>query len=96
VLAGRPIVTRVGTADVLAEARRSGEALIVDLAHIDGGWEGAPPTLVAFLERYDRPRDCAEVRWAVRATNCARPNERPRSLLVRRGFTITRDPVLGD
>jgi hypothetical protein len=96
VLAGRPVIVRIGTAKVLAEVWRSGDALIADLAHVDGGGEGALPTLAAFLERYARSRGCAEVRWAVRATNCARPNDRLRQVLVRRGFRITADAELGE
>ena len=96
VLAGRPIVARVGTAEVLAECRRAGDALVVDLAQIDGGGEGALPALTAFVERYARSRGYVEVRWAVRATNCAKPNEKLRRVLIRRGFTIRDVPDLGE
>ena len=37
VFPGRPIVARVGSADVLVQCRRHGDTLVVDLAHIDGG-----------------------------------------------------------
>jgi hypothetical protein len=96
VLAGRPIVARIGTASVLAECRRAGDALIVDLAHIDGGGEGALPTLSAFVEGYARSRGCTEIRWAVRATNCAKPNEKLKRVLVRRGFATQDVPELGE
>ena len=95
-LAGRPIVVRVGSASLLAECRGDGESLVVDLAHIDGGGEGALPTIVAFVERYARSRQYARIEWAVRATNCARPNERLRRLLERRGFVIRDAPGLGE
>lgn len=96
VLADRPIVVRVGSAEVLAECRRAGESFVVDLAHIDGGGEGALPTLVAFVERYARSRRYRQIEWAVRATNCARPNERLRSVLERRGFVVRDVPGLGE
>ena len=50
VFIGRPLVVRVGSADVLAECQRRGNRLVVDLAHIDGGGEGALPTLTRFIE----------------------------------------------
>ena len=49
VFPGRPVVARVGSAEVLVECKHNGETLIVDLAHIDGGGEGALPTIVSFI-----------------------------------------------
>ena len=50
VIADRLVVVRIGTAQVLAECRRNGDALIVDLAHIDGGGDGALPALAAWSQ----------------------------------------------
>jgi hypothetical protein len=96
IFAGRPLVVRVGTADILLECRHQGTRLTLDLAHIDGGGEGALPTLGAFADRFARSRGFSTIEWAVRATNCARPNERLRRVLVRRGFIVQDVPGLGE
>jgi hypothetical protein len=96
VFIGRPAVVKIGSAELLAECRRQGSTLIVDLAHIDGGGEGALPTLTAFLNRFAQDRGFAEIEWIVRATDCARPNERLQRILVRKGFTVRRLGAGGD
>ncbi len=96
VFIGRPMVVRVGSADVLAECHRRGTRLVVDLAHIDGGGEGALPTLTRFIERFAARRGFASIDWLVRATNCARPNEKLRRVLVRKGFEIRTLPEFGE
>jgi len=96
VFAGRPIVVRVGTAEVLVECRRrGGDHLVVDLAHIDGGGEGALPALAQFVAKFAQSRGFRQIEWLVRATNCARPNEKLRRVLVRRGFHIEQHPEFG-
>jgi len=96
VFMGRPVVVKVGSAELLAECRRQGSTLIVDLAHIDGGGEGALPTLTAFLNRFAQDRGFAEIEWIVRATDCARPNERLQRILVRKGFSVRSVGARGD
>jgi hypothetical protein len=88
VFIGRPVVVRVGSAEVLAECHGRDTTLVVDLAHIDGGGEGALPTLTTFLDRFAQRRGFQRVEWLVRATNCARPNDKLRRVLVRKGFEI--------
>ena len=96
VFIGRPIVIRVGSADVLVECQRRGTTLVVDLAHIDGGGEGALPTLTRFIERFAATRSFAQIDWLVRATNCARPNEKLRRVLIRKGFEVRTLPEFGE
>ena len=96
VLLGRPVVINVGTAQVLAECHRRGPVLIVDLGHIDGGGEGALPTLVAFVSRFAESRGFEQIEWLVRATNCARPNAKLRRVLLRKGFEVRQIPEFGE
>ena len=88
VFMGRPVVVKLGSPELLAECRRRGSTLVVDLAHIDGGGEGALATLTAFLNRFAQNRGFAKIEWIVRATDCARPNERLQRILIRRGFNV--------
>ena len=88
VFVGRPVVVRVGSAEILAECHRRGTTLTVDLAHVDGGGEGALPTLTLFVSRFAQSRGFDHIEWLVRATNCARPNDKLRRVLVRRGFVV--------
>src|SRR6185295_5574285 len=74
VFTGRPVVARVGSAEILIECKRRSEVLVVDLAHIDGGGEGALPAVVGFVERFAKNRDFRTIEWLVRATRCANPN----------------------
>ena len=93
--AGRPIVVRVGTAEVLVECRRRATTLVVDLAHVDGGGEGALPALTRFIGQFAQSRGFREIEWLVRATNCARPNPKLQRLLLRRGFQVLEHPEFG-
>lgn len=96
VFPGRPVVARVGSADVLVECKRHGDTLVVDLAHIDGGGEGALPTVVRFIERFAKDKNFSTIEWLVRATRCANPNPKLRRVLVRKGFEIHEHPDFGE
>jgi hypothetical protein len=58
----RPVVVKLGSAELLAECSHRGATLLVDLAHIDGGGEGALPTLSAFLSRFAGRRGFEQIR----------------------------------
>ena len=88
VLSNRPIVFRVGTADILGEFKVRGESLIIELAQIDGGGEGVLPTLTSLAHRYAKQRGLKTVEWVVHALNCAEPNPKLRRVMERRGFQI--------
>jgi hypothetical protein len=88
IFVGRPVIVRVGTAEILAECHRRAATLVVDLAHIDGGGEGALPALVSFATRFAQARGFTRIEWLVRATNCAAPNLKLRRVLMRKGFEV--------
>jgi hypothetical protein len=52
VFCGEPIVFRAGSAEILGKFERTPDRLILELAHIDGGGEGALPALGALASRY--------------------------------------------
>ena len=88
VFCDRPIAFHAGSAELLAEFRRSPERLTLELAHIDGGGEGVLPTLSALAQRYALRAGIPQIEWLVHAVQCARPNMKLRAVLVRRGFEI--------
>jgi hypothetical protein len=88
VFCGTPILFRAGSATILGAFERETDRLILELAHIDGGGEGALPTLAALAIRYAQREGLAHLEWRVHAVNCARPNSKPRRVLERRGFAI--------
>ena len=73
VFTGRPVVARVGSAEILIECKRRGEVLVVDLAHIDGGGEGALPTVVGFVERFAKNRDSHTIESKPETEACLGP-----------------------
>lgn len=88
ILAGRPLVARAGTSEVLMSLELRDDLLRAELAHVDGGGEGVLPALISIIVRLARLRGAREVEWLVFATNCARPNPRLRPVLERRGFVV--------
>jgi hypothetical protein len=96
VFCGEPLVFRVGTAEILGSFRVSGGALVVELAHIDGGGEGVLPTLAVLAERYARRMGLTALEWRVHAVHCARPNLKLRRVLERRGFQVRDVPGSGE
>jgi hypothetical protein len=95
VLSGKPLVFRVGTAEVLGSFRVADGMLVLELAHIDGGGEGVLPTLAVLAERYAQREGLRALEWRVHAVNCARPNPKLRRVLERRGFQVTEVPGCG-
>ena len=92
---GRPLVARVGTAEVLISLVLDGGVLRAELAHVDGGGEGVLPALISVILRFARRQSAAEIEWLVFATNCARPNPRLRPILEGRGFVVREVPDRG-
>jgi hypothetical protein len=95
VVNGRPLVARVGTAQVLISLALDDRLLRAELAHVDGGGEGVLATLISVIVRFARQRGATEIEWLVFATNCARPNPRLRPILEGRGFTVREVPDRG-
>ena len=88
VLRDEPLVFRAGSASVLGRFRVTGDTLLMELAHIDGGGEGALPGLASLASRYAKREGLAFVEWHVHAVHCAKPNLKLRRVLERRGFEI--------
>lgn len=95
VFSGKPLVFKVGTAQILGEFSIQDNSLIIELAQIEGGGEGALPAIAALAERYARHNNLEAVEWIVHAINCANPNLKLRRILERRGFVIKNVPSFG-
>jgi len=96
IFCGRPLVFKIGTAEILGEFRRTPTRLIIELAQIDGGGEGVLPSLWILTCRYAQQNGIPEVEWIVHAIYCAHPNLKLRRLLNRLGFTIEDVPGIGE
>jgi len=88
VLSDEPLVFRAGSANLLGRFRVEGRALVMELAHVDGGGEGALPALAALARRYAAREGLASIDWRVHAVHCAKPNLKLRRVLERRGFEV--------
>lgn len=96
VLRDEPLVFRVGSASLLGRFKVAGDALVMELAHIDGGGEGALPSLASLVSRYARREHLAFIEWRVHAVHCARPNLKLRRVLERRGFVVRQVEGIGE
>ena len=95
VFTGKPLVFKTGSAQLLGEFVLRENRLVIELAHIDGGGEGALPTIAVLAERYARQNNLAAVEWIVHAINCAYPNLKLRRVLERRGSQLKDVPGYG-
>jgi hypothetical protein len=96
VLRDEPLVFRAGSANLLGKFRVEAETLVLELAHIDGGGEGALPALASLGMRYAKRERLEAIEWRVHAANCARPNPKLRRVLERRGFQVADVPGTGE
>lgn len=88
VLSDEPLVFRAGSANMLGRFRVEGSKLVMELAHVDGGGEGALPALAALARRYALREKLTAIDWRVHAVHCAKPNLKLRRVLERRGFEV--------
>jgi hypothetical protein len=95
VFTGKPLVFKIGSAQILGEFVLRDNWLVIELAHIDGGGEGALPTIAAVAEKYARQNNLVAVEWIIHAVHCATPNPKLRRVLERRGFHIRDVPGYG-
>jgi len=95
VFTGKPLVFKAGSAQILGEFDLRDNRLVIELAHIDGGGEGALPTIAVLAEKYARLNNLEAVEWIVHAVRCANPNPKLRRVLERRGFQIQDVPGYG-
>ena len=68
----------------------------MELAHVDGGGEGALPALAALAHRYAIREKLNRIDWRVHAVHCARPNLKLRRVLERRGFAVVKVQDVGE
>ncbi len=85
---GETVVVNIGSAQVLGQFSIRGEAMVIELAQIDGGGEGVLPAIGSLASKLARQRNISEIEWRVHAVSCAQPNLKLRKMLVRRGFEI--------
>lgn len=95
-LSDEPLVFRAGSANLLGRFRVDHASLIMELAHVDGGGEGALPALAALARRYAIRENLGTIDWRVHAVHCARPNLKLRRVLERRGFQVGDVPGVGE
>lgn len=88
VLCDEALVFRAGSANLLGRFRVSPPDLILELAHVDGGGEGALPAIASLAMRYARRKELQWLEWRVHAVHCARPNLKLKRVLERRGFAV--------
>jgi hypothetical protein len=96
VLRDEPLVFKVGSANMLGQFTVSADTLVMELAHIDGGGEGALPSLASLATRYAKREGLAFIEWRVHAVHCAKPNLKLRRVLERRGFVVREVPGTGE
>ena len=96
VFCDEPLVFRIGSAEILGKFERTPDTLVLELAHIDGGGDGALPTLGALAARYANREGLSYIEWRVHAVNCARPNIKLRHVLERRGFEVRSVEGIGE
>ena len=88
VLRDEPLVFSAGSAKLLGRFKVEDAALVMELAHVDGGGEGALPALAALARRYAQRENLTSIDWRVHAVHCAKPNLKLRRVLERRGFEV--------
>jgi hypothetical protein len=96
VLSDEPLVFKAGSANLLGRFAATEDTLVIELAHIDGGGEGALPSLASLASRYAKREGLAFVEWRVHAVHCARPNLKLRRVLERRGFVVREVEGVGE
>lgn len=96
VLSDEPLVFKTGSANLLGRFKVEGRGLVMELAHVDGGGEGALPALAALARRYAVREQLSSIDWRVHAVHCARPNLKLRRVLERRGFEVVTVVGIGE
>ncbi|UTW55981.1 hypothetical protein [Kordiimonas sp. SCSIO 12610] len=96
VLIDRPIVVKVGTAEVLGQFVIESNSLVIELAQIDGGGEGVLPAINRIARRIAGLKKVDYIDCIVHAVNCVDPNLKLRSHLLKTGFQIRDLPHKGE
>lgn len=96
VLIDDPIVLNIGSAEVLGQFAVKDNVLVVELAQIDGGGEGVLPAISRIAKRVAHIKSIKTIECIVHAINCAEPNLKLRSHLIKTGFEIKNVEGKGD
>jgi len=96
VLREEPMVFKAGSANMLGKFKVQDGTLFIELAHIDGGGEGALPSVASLASRYAKREGLPFIEWRVHAVHCAKPNMKLRRVLERRGFTVREIEGVGE
>jgi len=96
VLRDEPLVLKAGSAEILGQFKVQKDTLYLELGHIDGGGEGALPSLAAIANRYAKREGLSFIEWRVHAVHCANPNLKLRRVLTRKGFVVRDIPGVGE
>lgn len=96
IVPGEPLTFRAGSAEILGRFWVEDRALVLELAHIDGGGEGVLIAIAALAERYARREKLISLDWRVHAVHCAKPNLKLRRVLENLGFQIRQVPGTGE
>lgn len=96
VLRDESLVFKADSANLLGRFKVDHNTLFMELAHVDGGGEGALPALAALASRYAARENIAFIEWRVHAVHCAKPNLKLRRVLERRGFVVREVPGVGE
>ena len=96
ILRDEPLVLKAGSAEILGQFKVQEDTLYLELGHIDGGGEGALPSLAAIANRYARREGLSFIEWRVHAVHCANPNLKLRRVLTRKGFVVRDIPGVGE
>jgi hypothetical protein len=96
VLRDEPMVFKAGSASMLGRFKVQDGTLFIELAHIDGGGEGALPSVASLASRYAKREGLPFIEWRVHAVHCAKPNMKLRRVLEKRGFTIREVEGVGE
>jgi len=90
-----PVTLHIGSATILGAFSKTKTALVVELAHIDGGGEGVLLVLWTLVRRYAVMKGLKQTEWIVHALDCAHPNLKLQRVLQRKGFVIEDVPGKG-
>ena len=96
VLRDEPLVFKAGSANMLGRFKVAADTLVMELAHIDGGGEGALPNLASLASRYAKREGLSFIEWRVHAVHCATPNLKLRRVLERKGFVVRKVEGVGE
>ena len=88
VFCDHPVAFHIGSAEILGQFRKFQNRIEIELAHIEGGGEGALPLIWKLASSYARLRRFENIDWYVHAVNCANPNPKLQRVLLRKKFAI--------